>query len=586
MSPHCLFVAHLLAASPAAPPQELQPSQKAEEAMRKFTRATQQQSFDRLALSQFLKMQGPEGLRRLEPHLTKTIFECEDQNGVDPRDSPESLIIDHVEAAIGAVPEAAWLKWAEATPGNRRLLLELLHLRPRSDGDLDELFLRLLYRLEPQALIPHLERSRLPSASFARLALSDPAFVKLLADEGLDAVRHCLPVLAAESREARLAALNAMPADGLAEDPEHLMELLGVLGDSGLALESQRLLSKNRDIIELRALHQAFLAGLADDLAEHIWSDRHSSQNEKTLASLILNNDKDKLRTGDFLAAHGYTAPFAKPVDLSRDPVECHLQGIADSAYEHFRRYLILTLRGLPKEARAELDAALHDAPHALPILLEKVSLTIGPEQEAAMRALCQALPQDLKVAEWIFEEILKRQLSLDRAAVNVWMARRDWSTPPEGFVLDWLSRLAIRQNLDAKPLLPLLDGNSFERLLLRLMQDPSLAPALLKEGSNDAYLDSVLSHLLGLNGRPQEESILLASFHDDTQSPPLLDALDAAEQRIGRILRHQRLGENAQASALLQDFEEHFDRNYLDLLHFFRHRPELLKAVPALKPR
>jgi hypothetical protein len=210
-----------------------------------------------------VKSQGPAALIMAEPFLSD--FAAKMAEGVQV--SQLSLLL---EPFFEKDEGASLMIWAEESPLQRALCLKSLKQIPSGDwfGKQNH-FLKFLLKLEPEATLPYLAQVRgLPSGELAELLMQEKYLQKKMKLKGgpLLALLRSLPLVLAESREAKMAALKTLPEDAFVDEDQLLCESLILLAQSGLANESKKLKAGEGLAKKWRELTDNILSGKADDI--------------------------------------------------------------------------------------------------------------------------------------------------------------------------------------------------------------------------------------------------------------------------------------------------------------------------------
>jgi len=536
-----------------------------------FIKSAHEKHINGTAWAEVVKSQGPAALVLAEPFLRAEVFAAEE--GEEEDDEPPEvhglLVMPNMQSRNDVSRDdklslflnplldkddgAALVAWAEAAPAQRALCLKALALvQPGDSLGTQNSFLKLLLKLDHEAILPHLENLHgLPSADLAKLLMNEKALQEKMKAKGgqLLALLRSLPLVLAESRDAKMAALKDLPEDAFVEADELLCESLILLGDAGLATESKKLKAGEGQAGKWRQFAEDVLAGKVEDVASRCEEMQESasangSYHVDVALALLGNGEPAGKRLAAYLVpSHDNDTAFAalQVESLEPDPdiaqmraqgglpeefllelekgekFYAQVSGLNEGIQKSYQLYLLASLRHQP-DAVKHLDEALKNAPASLPLLLEKALVTPEAERPAAIRLLTQALPIDLDLGGWLLNRLADAHATPDAATLASWMKKLDLSTVKETDpALTILVKICLENHLDASILLPVLKEPSLNKALLTLSagrRDEALT--LLKTMNEDAKSEPsrFLEHLLGAarpSPKAEEEIELLA---------------------------------------------------------------------------
>ncbi len=534
-----------------------------------FIKSAREKHVNAAAWAEVVKSQGPAALVLAEPYLTAEVFAAEE--GEEEEDEPpevQGLLVmpnmqsrndvsrdDKLSLILNPLLDkddgAALVAWAEAAPAHRALCLKALALvQPGDSLGSQNAFLKLLLKLDHEAILPHLENLHgLPSADLAKLLMNEKALQEKMKAKGgqLLALLRSLPLVLAESRDAKMAALKDLPEDAFVEADELLCESLILLGDAGLATESKKLKASEGQAGEWRQFAEDVLAGKVEDVAgrcEEIQESASSNGGDhvdvalallgngepagKRLAAYLVPNDDidtafaalqvESLKPDPDIAQMRAGLPEYFLLELEKgEKFYAQVSGLNEGIQKSYQLYLLASLRHQP-DAVKHLDEALKNAPASLPLLLEKALITPEAERPAAIRLLTQALPIDLDIGVWLLNRLADAHATPDAATLASWMKKLDLSTVKETDPsLTILVKICLENHLDASILLPVLKEPSLNKALLTLSAGRRAeALTILKTIAEVEQTEPghFLEHLLGAarpNPKTEDEIELLA---------------------------------------------------------------------------
>jgi hypothetical protein len=176
--------------------------------LEEFIKSAYEKHVNGSAWAEVVKSQGPAALILVEPYLTADVFAAEEgEEDDDPaevsRDEKLSLFLNPF---LDKDDGAALATWAASAPAHRALCLKALTLvQPGDSLGTQSSFLKLLLKLDHEAILPHLENLQgLPSADLAKLLMNEKAVQEKMKVKGgqLLALLRSLPLVLAESRDA------------------------------------------------------------------------------------------------------------------------------------------------------------------------------------------------------------------------------------------------------------------------------------------------------------------------------------------------------------------------------------------------
>ncbi|MEN9362401.1 MAG: hypothetical protein RL095_3936 [Verrucomicrobiota bacterium] len=601
-----------------------------------FIKSARENHVNGEAWAQVVKSQGASALLLAEAYLKPEVFAAEEGEEVIEQHQgfTTTTVVGEVErdeklsrffSPLLADEGAALLSWAASSAANQDLALKALAMvEPGASLAQENRFLKLLIKLKPEAVLPHLSHIEgLPSAELAKLLLADKAVIDKMKTEGghLLALSRSLPLVLADSRKAKIEALKALPEDAFVEADEILCQTLVLLGEAGLAAESKKLKAGEGQAGKWRILAEDILAGKIENLAqrceEMTESDSDEVYHEDVAQALLGNGDPLRQRLASYLfpsndkdlaLAALQVEPLKPDPDLAQmraqgglppefiaelDKGEKYYQqvnGLGEEVHKAFQRYLIESLLG-KAGAAAHLDVALKGAPTSLPLLLEKTLASAPAERSAAVRRLCQALPPDIDLGYWLLDRLAGAKIEPDAAAIQSWLKTLDVSGLKEDSpALSSLVSVCLEKQLDASILLPVMKEPSLDKALLTLCagrreEAVAILNAIQEEEGKDLSL--LLQHLLGA-ARPEaaKDSELAACLAGLESAPCPKNAeeqkhADAAWE-LGKGFAKLRKGELKEAQQALEASEKAADCDCVDpwrrLYRVCLGNPELLK--------
>ena len=504
-----------------------------------FIKAARDKHVDGEAWAQVVKSQGPSALALVEPYLTEEFFDGGSAEVRKPGAFPTEvemnrrLNLKNFWPALLADEDFALFSWSQAAPDKRALCLKALSLVhpgenldeiaremsscPQAPLGLQEQFLKLLLKLDPDALLPHLESALfLPDLEFAQLLLQDKQVLAKMTSKGgmLRALRRALPVMGATTREAKAEALRALPDDAFIEFDGMLHEILMIVAQAGLATESKRLKSGvGSSTAKGRQLAEDILAGKGGVPVNTFTCPDIDTYLTLTLLS---NGDQTRERLAYSLQTSGCAETDFTNLQLEslqeKAPSKFydHLKGLSPDALKSYQLYRIARLNQ-QDDARSDLEAALQAAPHCLPLLLENALVAPLAERSNAIHRLCLALPTEIELGNWLLYRLSCAKMHADAEVMDVWMKKIDLSKLTEvdsEFYL--LVNHVLEQGLDAKRLLPVLKkATSIKALVALSCGQRGETLAILKTMREESRMDQdalLLEFLLG-GARPDVDA-------------------------------------------------------------------------------
>ncbi|MEN9361747.1 MAG: hypothetical protein RL095_3282 [Verrucomicrobiota bacterium] len=554
---------------------------------------------DYLSLESFPDEEGQEVSRRVGQHYIRS-------EGAFSRAQKLSVLFDSLLAS-----PASLRQWALASPEQRAVFLKFMHLRqPEIYLREDRVFLEILAELEPEALLPYLDRQEgLFSIETARLLQSQKVLLARLKTQGGRIGKRVmlLPFLLAEGKESKARALAALQDDFFSEEPHLLRDFLVALGDAGLAAESHRFSCSDEGLQSWRRLVAEIRDGKVDDISAAIRAidgiDQNQynnrSQNGDLAVALLGDGDPARRRHATYLFSHydddlyfaglrsellGRARVFGRNRQGVAQVCADHYKATPGEAVDAFSRYLNASLR---RDAKAgdHLEAAVKAAPQCLPILLEKFLASAPEARSAALEAALATTVKQADLALWLLRRLEAESLKIPAPVLQKWVKDFDFASVNGRHVfLDRLIRTFVESRLDPALLLPHFQEASLNRALLLLAaKQPEDAQATCRQlGAEEEIPGLFLLELLGGARKESSESSLLSARAGLDGQPvcPDVTALHGSDfWSVGKDLRLLISGA-AVAQTPSKDQQRHYCNcldSWVKLRAFFVARPDLL---------
>ena len=586
-----------------------------------FIRAAREKHFNQDAWNALVKNQGPAAILLVADYLSADALPDEEgqennrrqfgthYQATDGSFSRAQKVAGLIDPLLGK--DESLRAWALAKPEQKIACLKLLRLRqPEFPLQNETAFLSLLSELDLQAVLPHLEaKDSLFKLETAQCIQSKPKFLALLKDSSGRLAKQALalPLTLANTKEAKAAALAAIPDDGFLGEEQLFPQILVVLGDAGLAKESRRLNGGDAGAVPWQKLAAEIADGKIDDLGAAAkglrnGNDQFSSRGSdfsNVIIALVANGDEQIKRQvtyllpsyNDDLRFAGMQSELIARARMFGRNGQNKWQAFADQmkaapaeAIDSYKHYLNAALQRDPK-ASLHLEAALKGAPHCLPLLLEKILVSPPESRPAAIDAALATL-NNPDLAEWFFDRLENNKISIGAEPLAKWMKGFDFTGLTEkNRLISRLVRLCIEKQIDPGILLPLLQEASLNRAMLLLASGKTAeAKAVVKQlGGDDQAIASFLSHLLGEARPPQGAPLANAAFAglDGLPCPNSGDKHSCGVWELGKGVCALRKGDAATAKEALATSQKVSEcaciNQWRSLYNIFLAKPDLI---------